>query len=128
MFIAQYKDDTRQQNMFWLKTTGNPTSVQNTETEIMNYLFSYPPYPMPAINEVRSLIYWDTSIDIDNDEMFVYDMYGTKVAGKEKLRIDKLTAYSGNLVWDCSGVPTGIYLINIKHGTQTRTIKAIVTK
>lgn len=110
-----------------LSDFGIINSVEN-QTEFQNYLYAYPPYPMPAINEVRSLIYWDTSIDIDNDEMFVYDMYGVKVAGKEKIRIDKLTAYSGNLVWDCSGIPTGIYLINIKHGTRTRTIKAIVTK
>jgi len=128
--IARYKDESLPWSnmLFKIKPLDLiPSSVENN-IEFQNYLYAYPPYPMPAINEVRSLIYWDTSIDIENDEMFVYDMYGTKVAGKEKLRIDKLTAYSGNLVWDCSGVPTGIYLINIKHGTQNRTIKAIVTK
>jgi hypothetical protein len=100
----------------------------DSHTETPNYLYAYPPYPLPATNEVRSLIYWDTSIDIESDEMTVYNIYGTKVAGKEKLRLDKLTSYSGNLVWDCSDVPSGIYLITIKHGTETRAVKVIVNK
>jgi hypothetical protein len=110
-----------------LSDFGVINSVEN-HTETQNYLYAYPPYPMPATNEVRSLIYWDTSIDIESDEMTVYNIYGTKVAGKEKLRLDKLTNYSGNLVWDCSDVPSGIYLITIKHGTETRAVKVIVNK
>ncbi len=104
-----------------------PTSIES-KIEAMNYLFSYPPYPMPATNEVRSLIYWDTSIDIDEKNIAVYNIYGEKVSTEEQIKIDRLTGYSGNLVWDCSGVPAGVYLINIKHGTQNQTIKAIVAK
>ncbi len=98
------------------------------KTETQNYLYAYPPYPLPATKEVRSLINWDTSTDIENDEMTVYNIYGIKVAGKEKLRIDKLTNYSGNLVWDCSDVLSGIYIIYITHGSESRAIKVIVVK
>jgi hypothetical protein len=80
------------------------------------------------MNEVRSLIYWDTSIEIDVEQIVVYNIYGSKVAGHDKIRLDKLNAYSGNLVWDCSGVESGIYVIHLKHGTESRIIKVIVTK
>jgi hypothetical protein len=103
-------------------------SSVDIDIETQNYLYAYPPYPLPATNEVRSLIYWDTSTDIENDEMTVYNIYGKKVAGKEKIRIDKLTNYSGNLVWDCSEVPSGIYIIYITHGTESRAVKVIVNK
>ncbi len=104
------------------------TSVKDDITGSQNYLYLYPPYPLPARDIVHSLIYCDTSIDIDNDEICVYDIYGQKVADKEKLRIDKQPAYSGILSWDCSTVPDGIYLIYIKHGTKTWTQKVIKSK
>jgi len=98
------------------------------QTEAKNYLYCYPPYPNPTTNIVRSLIYWDTSIDIENDDIAVYDIFGNKVAGKENITIDKQNTYSGLLTWDCSNVPDGIYLIRVVHGTKTRTMKVIVSK
>ncbi len=115
-------------NLFRIKPLDPISTSVESEIETMNYLFSYPPYPMPATNEVRSLIYWYTSIDIDEKNIVVYNIYGEKVSTEEQIKIDRLTGYSGNLIWDCSGVPAGVYLINIKHGTQNQTIKAIVTK
>lgn len=103
------------------------TSIDN-EVEYKNYLYSYPPYPLPALNEVRSLIYWDPGLDIDIEQITIYNIYGTKIPTHDKIRIDKLTNYSGNLIWDCSGVETGIYVIHLKHGTESRIIKVIVTK
>jgi len=104
------------------------TEVEDTKIEELNYLKCYPPYPNPTANIVRSLIYWDTSIDIENDDIAVYDIFGNKVAGKEKITIDKQNTYSGLLTWDCSNVPDGIYLIRVIHGTESRTMKVIVSK
>lgn len=105
-----------------------PVSViEETET-VKNYLWNDKPYPIPAINELRTLIYWDASTDIDNYDITVYDMSGIKVAGKDKISIERQTGYSGNLIWDCSTVPAGVYLINISNSTESKTIKAIVTK
>ena len=58
----------------------------------------------------------------------VYDIFGLKVAGREKIIIDKQKTYSGILSWDCSDVPSGIYLIHIKHGSESWTLKVIVNK
>ncbi|ROL62558.1 T9SS C-terminal target domain-containing protein [Bacteroidetes/Chlorobi group bacterium ChocPot_Mid] len=103
-------------------------NVDEPQIETKNYLYCYPPYPNPSTNIVRSLIYWDTSLDIENDDIAVYDIFGNKVAGKEKITIDKQNAYSGLLSWDCSNVPDGIYLIRVVHGTKTWTLKVIVNK
>ncbi|MCL5992017.1 MAG: T9SS type A sorting domain-containing protein, partial [Bacteroidetes bacterium] len=84
--------------------------------------------PLPAMKEVRSLIYWDLSTDIDKVEIAVYDIYGEKVSGKNKIRIEKQNPYSGYLIWDCSDSDSGIYFINIKLGTRILTLKTIVNR
>jgi photosystem II stability/assembly factor-like uncharacterized protein len=104
------------------------TDVSDEQTEVNNYLWAFNPYPLPASHEVRTKIYWDASIDIEDDEINVYDIYGNKVADKDDVVIDKMTKYSGILKWDCSAVNSGIYLIHIKHGTRDWTIKVMVNR
>jgi hypothetical protein len=91
-----------------------------------NYLYAYPPFPNPATKEVRSLIYWDPSSDIEQNEIGVYNIYGAQVSDRSKISFDKLNLYSGYLIWNCAGIETGVYMIVIKHGTETRTIKVVV--
>ncbi|MFH1050255.1 MAG: T9SS type A sorting domain-containing protein [bacterium] len=102
--------------------------VEEATNELQNYLYCFPPYPIPATNIVRSLIYWDTSIEIEKDDIAVYDIYGNKVSGKERITIDRQNAFSGILTWDCSNVSDGIYLVRIIHGTKTWTLKVTVNK
>jgi photosystem II stability/assembly factor-like uncharacterized protein len=104
------------------------TGVKEEISVKNNYLYAFPPYPLPARNYIKSLIYWDTSIDIGNDEINIYDIFGNKVSGKEKISIEQLNNYSGILTWDCSEVVSGIYLIHIKHGTRQWTLKTVVDK
>ncbi|MCX6148306.1 MAG: hypothetical protein NTW25_13815 [Candidatus Kapabacteria bacterium] len=104
------------------------TEVIETQTEEQTYFYSYPPFPNPAMNELKSLIYWDMGFNIDDSDIGVYDIYGNKVADKEKISVNKLNAYSGYLTWDCSGIATGIYMIQIKHGTNTHNIRAMVVR
>jgi hypothetical protein len=98
------------------------------DTEDQNYFYSYPPFPTPSINEVKSLIYWDMSFNIVDSDISVYDIYGNKVASKDKISINKLNSYSGYLSWDCSSVGTGIYMIQIKYGTNTHNFRAMVVR
>ncbi len=79
-----------------------------------------------ATKEVRSLIYWNMSSDIEQDEIGVYNIYGAKISDRSKISFDQLNLYSGYLIWNCSGIEAGVYLIIIKHGTETRTIKVMV--
>ncbi len=128
-FYARYSDDIHSDNLYWIRAKSDPsTSVTQSATEVKSYLYSTPPYPLPATNEVRSFIYWDPSYDIDAGRISVYDIYGAKVSGRGDITIDKQSSYNGYLIWDCSGAVSGIYFIHIKHGTNSRTLMAIVSK
>ncbi len=126
-FYAWYVDDIHPFNNYWFKLVPDTLSVVEAKIEEVPYLYFFPPYPLPAVKgNVRAMIYWEPKIDIDNDEIIVTNIYGGKVSGRENITIDKKTAYSGYLVWDCSKVETGIYFINLRHGSTSRTLKVIV--
>ncbi len=128
--FARYEDDKNEDNVYWIngiELVGDPTSVEdNSKIEDVNYLYTMPPYPNPTVSEVTAKFYWDSRIDIDNSEIAVYDITGNKVSGKESLTLEKLNEWSGNIKWNCVGVPSGTYLIKIQHGNNTKTVKVVV--
>ena len=128
-FFARYVDSLHDDNIYWLKISSlDTTSVEENEIEELNYLYAFPPFPIPAKNYIKTLIYWDLSLDIDKDEIAVYNIYGEQICGRERIRIDKKNSYSGWLVWDCSDVESGIYFIKINHGTRTLYLKVLVDR
>ncbi len=96
--------------------------------ELGNYLYVYPPFPLPASDEIRVKLFWDTSLEMAPDNISIYNIFGEKIPADNQIRIDKLNMYSGYLKWDCTSAPNGIYLIRIKHGTRTRLVKVIVSR
>ncbi|MCB0703402.1 MAG: T9SS type A sorting domain-containing protein [Candidatus Kapaibacterium sp.] len=101
--------------------------ITSVESEIeRNYLYTYPPYPNPAKSEVKVLFYWDINLPMSTDDINIYDLSGKKVITDSNLRIEKQANHYGNLIWDCSSVQPGIYLINIKHGTEEKAVKVVV--
>jgi hypothetical protein len=94
----------------------------------LDYLWASAPYPIPAKEFVKAKIYWDTNYDIEQAEIAIYDMYGTKIGGKDKISLVPENEYSGIIKWDCSGISNGIYLITIHHGTKKQNIKVCVVK
>ncbi len=130
-FFCTYIDKNNpygNRTMQWIEPMDSLTVTGVEQTEIVNYLYSYPPYPNPARNTVRSLIYWDTANDIGKDEIAVYDIYGAKVADRKNITIEYLSAYSGYLTWDCSNIGSGLYFIHFQHGSKSQTLKVIVNK
>ncbi|MFC2129827.1 T9SS type A sorting domain-containing protein [Bacteroidota bacterium] len=125
---SKYIDDIRYNEKRVSYNYQGITDVVENKTEAQNYLFAYSPYPLPASDLVRSQIFWDTSMDIESNEINVYDIFGLKVEGREKIKINKQSPYSGILTWDCSGVPTGIYFIHIRHGSASWTLKVVVNR
>jgi hypothetical protein len=109
-----------------LSDFGIEVSVAENEIETYNYLYAYPPYPVPARSEVQTKIYFDSSKDIAVENIAVYDIYGRKLPTKESLRFEQETFYSGNIIWDCSAVEPGVYIIRINHGTEVRAVKVMV--
>ncbi|MGE5478906.1 MAG: T9SS type A sorting domain-containing protein [Chloroflexota bacterium] len=124
-FIATYEDDYNAPNLCILEPIVPLSASDEAQVERANYLYCFPPYPNPAKNEVRSLIYWDTSLDIEKDDISVYSIHG-KVAGREDITIEKTMPYSGYLVWNCSRYEPGAYFIVIKHGDAQQMIKVMV--
>ncbi|MFA7325697.1 MAG: T9SS type A sorting domain-containing protein [Candidatus Kapaibacterium sp.] len=99
----------------------------SVESEIeRNYLYTYPPYPNPAKSEVKVLFYWDINIPMTADDISIYDITGKKIDAIGKISLVKLESHYGNLIWDCSSAQPGIYLINIKHGTEEKAVKVVV--
>jgi hypothetical protein len=60
------------------------------------------------------------------DDISIYDITGKKIVAVGKLSLVKQESHYGNIIWDCSSAQPGIYLINIKHGTEEKTVKVVV--
>ena len=123
--LVFYSNAVDSNNIAHFKGEGIDTATNIDEVIDINenYLYFCPPFPLPASKIVRTKVYWDASYDIDNDVISVFNIFGVRVSGKEAIRIDKFNSYSGYLVWDCSNVEPGVYLLQIKHGTAIKTIK-----
>ncbi len=102
------------------------TSVEKTEKR--NYLYTFPPFPQPSKQEVKISTYWDSALPFTIDDVEIYNLAGIKINTENKLSINKETNYNGHIIWDTSGEQAGIYIVNIKHGTETRTQKVMVEK
>jgi len=125
--FARYADDRNDDNVYWMNgidLVGDITSVEKTEE--INYLYIMPPYPNPTTSEITTEIYWDSSIDINNSDIAVFDLNGNKVSSKENLSLEQLDYWSGNIKWNCVGFPKGTYLIKIHHGNNTKSVKVVV--
>ncbi|MEN6510731.1 MAG: T9SS type A sorting domain-containing protein [Chloroherpetonaceae bacterium] len=99
--------------------------VQDYAVEKGDYLYSYPAYPNPATSEVRAKIFWDMSLNINNADIKVYDIYGKEVSNKNEIEVIPESDWSGTLKWNCSSVDPGAYLIVINYGTQKKVIKVM---
>jgi len=125
-----FSDALETKNISYIKGEGidTTTDVKVIDEINLSYFYSYPPFPIPAKNVTRSLIFWDSSSDIDLDDISVYNVYGVKICGREKISIEKSNFYSGHLILDCTSFENGIYLIKIQHGTTSKIIKVLVAK
>lgn len=99
-----------------------PTSVETQR----NYLYTLPPYPLPSQNEVKVQFYWDINLPMTTDDISIYDITGKKIDAFDKISLVKQANHYGNLIWDCSTAQPGIYLINIKQGTEEKAVKVVV--
>ncbi len=102
------------------------TSIEKTEER--NYLYTFPPFPQPTKQVVKISTYWDSALPFTVDDVEIYNLAGIKINIENKLSINKETNYNGHIIWDTSSEQAGIYIVNIKHGTETRTQKVMVEK
>ncbi len=109
-----------------LEELGIVLSVQKTETR--NYLWINPPYPQPTNSIVKVETYWDSGLPFSEKDIEIYDITGIKINTENTLSIQKERIYKGHIIWDASSNKTGIYIMKITHGTETRVRKIMVVE
>jgi len=127
--FAFYLDSLNSLNYYYLKFDKLDSLTVSVDQDIeveSSYLFTYPPFPIPATNIMKSLIYWDNSSDIEVDGVF--DLFGNKIIIENQVFIDRINSYSGYVIWVCSNEPDGIYFVKIKHGTEVKFIKVLINR
>jgi Leucine-rich repeat (LRR) protein len=99
-----------------------------TEDEDRNlyYLYNFPPYPQPASSEVKIPIYWRLGNPINPDNIKIYNNMGVEIIQENKIKIEESTSINGEVIWDASGVDSGIYFLEIRHGTSTKYVKILL--
>ncbi len=93
-----------------------------------DYLWASPAYPNPADDYVKTRVYAYMDEEFDLNNFSVYDILGSKLSTDGKLSLMPLDNKSATLTWDCSGMNTGVYFIQIKIGSKSRTVPVIIAR
>jgi hypothetical protein len=91
------------------------------------YLYNEPPYPIPANDMIVTTIYWNNKYDINTAKYDIYDIYGERMKNTG-IKFEPTNNYSGKLIWECSNIPTGVYLLQIKLGEEQKSIPIIINR
>ncbi len=89
-------------------------------------LYYTPPYPIPASNIVRTKIYCSEVSNLLQAIDGVYDSMGRKVEGKERIRVTLRDKGYGELEWECSGMPAGVYFILLRWAGGSESVPVVV--
>ncbi len=127
--IAGLSDSLRPFNYYKITLKKEaPTTVEN-EVEKRYYTTKFwasEPYPQPAGVPVKARIAWDGSFDVGEAIDGVYDVMGNKIEGKGRITIDDVGKATAELVWDCTGIPSGVYFIVIRWIGGSESIPVII--
>lgn len=119
---------TRLRNKSIIKITLSDKTNVKEKTEIRTQVYAYPPYPIPAGNRIKCKIYWDLRYDISDSKFVVHDISGNQYETEGKISLNQLQTYYGEMIWDCTGVPNGIYFISFTHGDVTKIIPVVIQR
>lgn len=81
IYMTAY-DSLMKSNVMWFAKPKKVTNVEE-EIEVSNYLYLTKPYPNPSLDYVKTKIYWDTSNNINDVIIEVYDIIGNIVSDKK---------------------------------------------
>ncbi len=127
---CKYSDDKNDLNLYRIEIVDSlVNSVEiDVENEVNNseYVYLYEPYPNPSNSVINTEVFWSNSFDIVNADFGVYNLNGEKISNSTNLTLERLNNNKGNIKWNCTGVPSGTYLIKIQHGNNTKSVKVVV--
>jgi len=128
--IAGLSDSLRPFNYYKITLKKQEPSIVKEPTVEKRYYTTHfwasEPYPQPAKVRVKARVAWDGCFDLREAIDGVYDTMGRKVEGKERIRVEARSTTSGELEWECSGVPGGIYFILIRWSGGSETVPVVV--
>ena len=120
-------DSLFQTNVVWFDKSKTITGV-DVQTEVLNKMYLSPPHPNPAKDFVKTRIYWDNNYDFEDASISVYNILGYKVSEKKQFSFTRINAYSGELTWDSSNYPSGVYFISVSLGHGTKAIPVVIIR
>ncbi|MFN3269046.1 MAG: WD40/YVTN/BNR-like repeat-containing protein [Candidatus Kapaibacteriota bacterium] len=128
LFALFFIDTTANTSYTYLVKEANTSSVES-QVEKRYYTTKFwasEPYPQPAGVRVKARIAWDGSFDVGEAIDGVYDSMGRKVEGKERIRITLRDKGYGELEWECSGVPAGVYFVLLRWAGGSESVPVVV--
>ena len=125
-FYAWYEDSLRPKGLYWIDLNKPTTVIETPKIKDDSYLYLYPPFPLPSNGFVRALIYWDLNSNPNDFKITIFNINGIKVAGNSDIAFEKISNYSGYILWDGNNMEKGIYFINIENKKISNTLKIIL--
>lgn len=114
-------------NFVKIQRLSNSTAVVEPFTEQERaYLWNKRPYPQPGKNIIKSEIYWNRNLSIDDAQIKVYDIFGAEK--NMEVTINVLTDYSATISADFSKEQSGVYIIAISLNGERRAIPVMITR
>lgn len=105
------------------------TSVEEVST-VENqraYLWNSLPYPIPGISVIESRVYCNGAYSLTDLKIKVLNMNGEQLL-EPQIIINSTSNYSGVLTWDCTNVPSGVYIIQLQLNGENLNIPVVVAK
>ncbi|OGU39598.1 MAG: hypothetical protein A2X61_11185 [Ignavibacteria bacterium GWB2_35_12] len=112
-------------NVIWFAKSKKITGVE-VQTEVLNKMYLTPPSPNPAKDFVKTRIYWDNNYDFEDASISVYNILGYQILDKKQFSFTQINSYSGELIWDSSNYPSGVYFISVKLGPNSITLPLVI--
>ncbi len=115
-------------NFRLIKISSNfATGIDNTEI-LKPYLYTELPFPNPTSNLIKCKVYWDYKSEMDNIKVNIYNISSDLIQTGDDISLDRIDAYSGELVWHCQNIQNGVYLIIISIGETNKVIPVIINR
>jgi hypothetical protein len=129
LFILSANDSlTHWYTMWFAKPKTNATVVKESQIKTNNSLYLSTPSPLPGNELIRVKLYWDQRLDIEEADFKLFSSMGEEINQNNKFNFDLINNYSGYITWNCKDVNTGVYFINVRLGSHTRSIPVVLVK
>ncbi|ROL55912.1 hypothetical protein D9V84_10185 [Bacteroidetes/Chlorobi group bacterium Naka2016] len=112
--------------LFYARVKKFGTTGKDVQTEGIYAIYLTEPIPQPARSYVRMKIYHNSRLNLEQADFCVYNLLGMKVAGKDSFTLTQMNYYSAELVWKIEHLPSGVYIVVVRLGTESRSVVVVV--